>query len=63
MPRLVAVRVVSLPATASRMKNGPRSLGRQHVLADVVVHQLGGEVVDRVRAAELGQLVHQRRSA
>ena len=63
MPWLIAVRVVSLPATASRMKNGAISLGRQHVLAEVVVHQRRREVVGRVRAALLGQLVHERRSA
>ena len=59
MPWLMAVRVVSLPATASRMKKGAISCGREHVLADVVVHERGGEVVGRVGPPVLGQLVHQ----
>ena len=60
MPSVVAVRVVSLPATARRMKNGAELLVRQHVLADVVVHERRREVVGRVLAPLLGELVHQR---
>ena len=61
MPRLIAVRVVSFPATASRMKNGAISCGARMSSSSVGVHERGGEVVARVLAALLGELVHQRR--
>ena len=61
MPRLIAVRVVSFPATASRMKNGAISCGARMSSSSARCHERGGEVVGRVLAALLGELVHQRR--
>ena len=47
MPWLMALRVVSLPATTSRMKNEPNSGGRQALAVDLGVHQRRGDVVAR----------------
>ena len=51
MPWLIALRVVSLPATTSRMKNDPNSCVGQALAVDLGVHQRGREVVRRVRRA------------
>ena len=40
MPWLMALRVVSLPATTSRMKNEPNSCVGQALAVDLGVHQL-----------------------
>jgi hypothetical protein len=45
IPWLMPVRVVSLPATARRMKNGAISCGVSMSLPEVVVDELRGEVV------------------
>ena len=56
MPRPMAVRVVSLPATANRMKKRSRLLRGEHFLAHGVVDQRGGEVVRGILAAVLRQV-------
>ena len=47
-PWEMALRVVSLPATTSRMKNDASSGGRQRLAVDLGGDQRGGEVVLRV---------------
>ena len=55
-PWEMALRVVSLPATTSRMKNDASSGGRERLAVDLGGHQRGGEVVLRVLDPRLGQL-------
>ena len=45
MPWLIALRVVSLPATTSRMKNDAELLRGQPLAVDLGLHQRGGQVV------------------
>ena len=61
IPWLIAVRVVSLPATARRMKNGAISFGAS--MSSPTSLWTSFEVRSSVGfgAALLGQLVHQRR--
>ena len=65
MPWLIALRVVSLPATTSRMKNEPNSCGREPLAVDLGVHHHRGDVVARVGAAVLAERlgVHEHRRA
>ena len=55
----MALRVVSLPATTSRMKKEATSGRGERFAVDVGVDQGGGDVVGRVRPPGLGQLGHQ----
>ena len=48
MPWLIALRVVSLPATTSRTKNEPSSCVGEPLAVDLGVDQRGGQVVGRV---------------
>ena len=50
MPWLIALRVVSLPATTSSTKNEPSSCVGEPLAVDLGVDQRGGEVVGRVLA-------------
>ena len=61
IPWLIAVRVVSLPATARRMKNGAISCGAS--MSSPTSLWTSADVRSSVglRPALLGQLVHQRR--
>ena len=56
MPQVMALRVVSLPAMTSRMKNEPNSCGRQALAVDLGVHQRGREVVAWVGQAVLAEV-------
>ena len=55
-PWEMALRVVSLPATTSRMKNDAISAGVRRLAVDLGGDQRGGEVVLRVLHPRLGQL-------
>ena len=58
-PWLMALRVVSLPATTSRMKNGGHLGVGERLAVDVRVDQGGGDVLGRVLPAVGGQVEHQ----
>ena len=58
-PWLMALRVVSLPATTSRMKKDATSVSRERLAVDVGVDQGGGDVVGRVLPAVVGQVGHE----
>ena len=55
IPWLIALRVVSLPATTRRMKNEPNSCVREPLAVDLGVHQHRREVVGGVGPAVLAE--------
>ena len=59
MPWEMALRVVSLPATTRRTKNGPELVVVKHLAVDVGVDQRRGQVVGGVLQPLGPQLLHQ----